>query len=477
MLKILPVRLLLISFLLIGLTTYAEMSSKAYPKFFPVPIKYSDWKSVRAQKVQTPNFLSSIKDPDTGYDIWRLGGTAEEMGGEVDHPHGNGSITLPHAQHYYSQTNPANSNETYALGSAGRNKAFAALWRLKDKRLVAWVPSPNPESDIAQRQLLWDKNKPNVYWFNEANKLIRVELDLEKYSAKAKVWDTFSGYESITFGLGSGGFSDDGSRIALVGRKTDRKSENDAVILSYLVNMREITAKKTIKEKDGEFLDWAGVDPTGEYIVFDDPSMGENTWVLPFNLQGAPRILYKHNKHSDFVVDNSGKSWIVFGNWQGVFASKLASPELKRIWPKLDIADPKKYDGSEVSLPSGESASGHISRVSAVKGVVLLSRNEDGGLYFMNIDRPGESLYVGNTRHGKRPQNHPLSKASWGVDSNGEVVSSDGGKDYYREPRASASASGKFIFFVSDYHIYGTKYASAPTPKAYLNMIELKVSR
>ena len=469
-----PIKLVFISLLALVLTDlYAEISSKAYPTYFPKPVKYSEWQSAQAQDMKTPNFLSAIRDPDTGYQTWRLGGSAEEMGNSVKHPNGNGSITLTHAQHYYSQTNPANLNETFAIGSAGRSKAFAALWRLKDKKLVAWVPSPNPETNIAQRQLLWDKNNYNVYWYAEANKLIRVELNLENYFAKSKIWDIFPKYESITFGLGSGDFSDDGSKIVLVGKQTSEKLSNDKVILSYLVDTKEIIAEKKIKEKDGDVLDWAGVDPTGEYIVFNDPSKSETTWVLPFNLKGIPRILYKHIKHSDFVVDGSGNAWIVFGNWQGVFASKLANPELKRVWPKLDIVDSEKYDGSQVSLPSGESASGHISRVSSVKGLVLLSRNEDGGLYFINIDQPGDSLYVGNTRHGKRPVNHPLSKADWGVDSNGEVVSSDGGKDYYREPRASASSSGKFLFFVSDYHIYGTKYASDPNPVAYLNLIEL----
>lgn len=464
--------ILLVSLVLINLS--AEYSFKTYPKYFPTPVNSTIWHASQARDIQTPKFLSFVDDPDTNNKVWRLGGAADEMGGAIEHPDGNGSITLTHAQHFYSQTNPANLNETFAIGSAGRNHNYAALWRLKDKKLVAWVPSPKTENDIAQRQLLWDKKSPNVYWYVDANKLIRAELNLLDFSSKLIVWDNFPEYESITFGLGEGNFSDDGSKIVLVGKSKTRQHSNDYVILSYRVHTKKIISKLPIKEKEGVILDWAGVDPTGEFIVFNEPSRGNNTWVLPFNLKGTPRLLYKHTKHSDFVVDKNGKSWIVFGNWQGVFASKLSDPELKRIWPELNIVDIKKYNGSNGLLSTGQSASGHISRVSSITGFVLVSRNEDGGLYYINIDKPGESIYAGNTRHGKRPADSPLSKADWGVDVNGEVVSSDGGKDYYREPRASASSSGKYIFFVSDYHVYGTNYSSNPVPKAYLNMIELK---
>jgi len=463
--------ILIIASVIISLN--AEMPFKIYPEYFPAPIKNVDWHASQAKKISTPRFLSSVSDPDTANQVWRLGGSAEEMGGILEHPDGNGSITLTHAQHFYSQTNPANLNETFALGSAGRNHNYAALWRLKDKKLVAWVPSPRAENGIAQRQLLWDKNNKNVYWYTDSNKLFRVELNLNNYSANSRIWDIFPDYESITFGLGSGDFSDDGSKIVLVGKLKINNAANDYVILSYLVNQKKISSKMTIKEKEGVILDWAGVDPTGEFIVFNEPSRGNSTWVLPFNLEGKPRLLYKHTKHSDFVVDKNGDSWIAFGNWQGVFVSKLSDSNLKRIWPELNTVDIEKYDGSNGLLLTGESASGHISRVSSIAGLVLVSRNEDGGLYYINIDKPGEIIYVGNTRHGKRPKNSPLTKADWGVDSNGEVVSSDGGKDYYREPRASASSSGKYIFFVSDYHVYGTNYLSNPVPKAYLNMIEL----
>ena len=421
-----------------------------------------------------PDFLASIKDPDTSHFVWRLGGSANEMGNKVPHPNGSHRITLTHGQHFYSRTNPVNINETYALGSAGRGTRYAALWRLSDKQLVAWVPTANPESSSPQRQLLWDKNHHNVYWYTEGNRLIRVELNFKTHAvSRSRIWDQFSRYQSISFGLGEGDFSDDGERLVIIA-KNNKKSE-DYTLISYLVNNKTRLASKIIHEVDGRPLNWAGVDPTGKHIVFDFPAKGKGTWVLPFNLIGKPRRLYKHMKHSDFVVDNQGQSWIVFGNWQGVFASKLSSPLLKRVWPSLvNIPQPENYDGSTRISDISESASGHFSRISALAGHVLLSRNEDGGLYIINISDPGKAAYVGNTGHGKRPKNDPLPKEAWGVGSHGEVVNSKGKKDYYREPRGSASASGRYLFFVSDYHVHGKNYASKHEFKAYLNMIEIK---
>lgn len=262
--------ILLVSLVLINLN--AEMPFQTYPKYFPAPDKNVNWRASQAKDIQTPKFLSSVNDPDTAYKVWRLGGSSEEMGGILEHPDGNGSITLTHAQHFYSQTNPTNSTETFAIGSAGRNHNYAALWRLSDKKLVAWVPSPKNENDIAQRQLLWDKKIPNVYWYVDANKLMKVELNFVDSSARSLVWDVFPKYESITFGLGGGDFSDDGSKIVLVGKPRKRKDSNDFVILSYLVNTKKIISKMAIKEKEGVILDWAGVDPSGAYIIFNEPS-------------------------------------------------------------------------------------------------------------------------------------------------------------------------------------------------------------
>ncbi len=445
-------------------------------------IQYKNWTASYASNIRAPSFLTSTKDPDTAHTVWRLGGSATEMGNKVPHPNGNQRITLTHAQHFYSRTNPTNSNETYALGSAGRGTSYAALWRLSDKQFVAWIPSAHPQSSSQQRQLLWDKNQHNVYWYTDGNRLIRVELNLKTHTVfQSHVWDQFSNYQSISLGLGEGDFSDDGERLVIIAKhknKSKNKNKNkleDYTLISYLVKTKTRLATKTIHEVGGRPLNWAGVDPTGQYIVFDFPAQGKGTWVLPFNLTGKPRRLYKHMKHSDFVVDKQGQSWIVFGNWQGVFATQLSSPLLKRVWPSLvNIPQPENYDGSTRISDISESASGHISRISALTGHVLLSRNEDGGLYVINISDPGRIAYVGNTRHGKRPKSDPLTKEAWGVDSHGAVVNSKGKKDYYREPRGSASASGRYIFFVSDYHVHGKSYASKHEFKAYLNMIETK---
>lgn len=120
-------------------------------------------------------------DPDTGFKVWRLGGSAAEMQQQCPHPDGEEAITLLHAQHFYSRTSPTNRSETHAIGSGGQGKPYAALWRLSDKRLVAWVPTAAPEAHLQQRQLLWDRQADNVYWFTEGKRLMRARIDFKTY--------------------------------------------------------------------------------------------------------------------------------------------------------------------------------------------------------------------------------------------------------------------------------------------------------
>ena len=147
---------------------------------------------------------------------------------------------------------------------------------------------------------------------------------------------------------------------------------------------------------------------------------------------------------------------------------------MKRVWPTfVQVENPAVFDGSSSVSPITLSASGHISRLSSLPGFVLVSRNIDGGLYYLNIDRPSVTHYVGNSHHGKRLSTDVASKTALGVDINGEMVATNGKQDYLREPRASASSSGRYIFFVSDYHIHENNYAAKPELMAYLNMIDL----
>lgn len=459
---------------LLSTNVRAKGLSTSYPDYFPDKVSYENWHLNK--KVTAPKFLASIIDPDTHFRIWRLGGSAKEMGSKIIHPDGNEQIAITHGQHFYSRVNPTNKDETYAIGAAGRGTSYAALWRLSDKQFVAWVPTANPEANLQQRQIIWDKNQTNIYWFTEASKLVRVTLDLDRYKViKYEIWAKFPEYEYITFGYGEGDFSDSGKQLILVGKGESKGIENNTLI-AYQVKKKQIKATKVIPHANSRQLDWAGVDPTGEYIVFNRPDQGRSTWVLPFNLSGKPRMLYKHMKHSDFVIDKKGQPWIVFGNWQGIFATQLSKSFLKRIWPTyLNVGDPEKYDGEENISPIEDTASGHVSRVAGVPGMVLISRNMDGGFYFINIDDPEKTMYIGNSYHGKPFTKANGSEDKWGVDSTGEPVGLNGRQDYLREPRGSVSASGKYIFFVSDYHVH-EDYSIKPRLKAYLNMIELSRS-
>ncbi|MGB1009751.1 MAG: hypothetical protein ACPGVP_08525, partial [Thiolinea sp.] len=425
-------------------------------------IPFAQWQDAIPAPMNTPPYQSYQTDTDTGHNVWRLGGSGAEMGGVLNYPDGNGALGILHGQHFYSKVSPVNSDETYVLGAGGQNQRYAALWKLASRELVAWVPAADPELHVEQRHLMWDRRLPNVYWYTQANQLMRATIDFSNYRVSTEVWDTFTEYEHITLGYGEGNFSDDGERLVITGKSA---SDPYVYFTPYEVNQRTRYPWRQVTSPTQPEFDWAGVDPTGQYILFNRREPNRQTIVVPFNSAATaePKVVYEHMKHSDFVIDKQGEVWIVYGNWQGLHASRLSDGFDKRVWPA----------GPNVEADQYVTMSGHVARVKDIPGLVLVSRHYDGGLYYINIDQPGYSIYLGNSRHGRSPLGSDANGQSAynGVDENGEVTF------YKREPRGAVSASGKQVFFAADYQVYlknGEGYQPEPEwCRAYLNMIDI----
>lgn len=406
--------------------------------------------------LSAPPFAGFKLDPDTGFKVWRLGGSAAEMHQQCPYPDGEAAITPLHAQHFYSRTSPTNRSETHAIGSGGQGKPYAALWRLADKQLVAWVPSADPAAHIQQRQLLWDKQADNVYWFTEGKRLMRASIDFKTYQTRTEVWDTFPAFAYVTFGFGEGNFSDDGQRLVLAGAAQDGSG---IYLQPYEVARKQALPWRKVADHEADF-DWGSVDPTGEYVVFAQHAPQEATLVVPFveAATAKPRTLLDDVKHSDLVLDAEQQAWWVYGNWRGLFAVRLKDAHAQRIWPEQGEA----------------SASGHVARIADKPGWVLLSRDQNGGLYQVDMSGKQPTRYVGNSQQGRGPRqaNTKQTARPWGVTHEGEVTT------YKREARAASSASGRYVFFVSDYHAHARPnggYDPEPEPgTAFLNMIELE---
>jgi hypothetical protein len=181
-------------------------------------------------------------------------------------------------------------------------------------------------------------------------------------------------------------------------------------------------------------------------------------------------------KHSDFVLDHYGDSWLVNSDWRGIFASRLKDGRVKKIWPRaeelIEKGKSKSLDGKPVDKPPYVTMSGHISRVSSIPGLILVYRHFDGGMYFIDIDEPEWTSYAGNAYLGPRApegKNGRMESQPWGITSQGEVTW------YYREPRASSSQSGEFIFFNSDFGYYDN-YSPEPPLKAFTHIIDMNSS-
>ena len=438
----------------------------------PPAVDYSQWRTTAPVSLRQPAMAAAVTDPGTGYRVWRLGGSEAEMHRALPYPDGEGALTPQHRQHFYSRIVATNKDETHIIGSAGHKGGYAALWRMADKKLVKWVPTGKKNSvdgaldHFAVRGLLWDQHHSHVYWYTDANRLLRASINFANYQVSTEVWDTFPAYDYITIGLGEGEFSDDGSKLVLVGSQRTSAASPETII-AYDVSRKRSVGTRTIPPYEDTSLNWAGVDPTGQYLIFDQPTDlrehgGIWTWVVPWdNINATSRLVYTHKKHSDFVVDKAGIPWLVYGNYQGVFAARLDQTFIKRVWPVSDTSPANAPGNAAYADHPFENGNGHISRVAGLPGTVLLGFNQHGGFYYVNIDEPGKTRHLGNARNG-------------GVDAHGETV---GDGRYLREPRASAANSGRYILFVTDYRYDGSVYDPATDGpyenKSYLNLIDL----
>lgn len=452
------------SFIVLASIAYKTQNqvNSVFPSWMPKPVSYEVWSAAVASEPDAPKFQDFILDQNTQRKTWRLGGSKDEM--HLEGTKNPEKMSLPHAQHFYSRTRPTNRTETYALGAAGKRSPYVALWDLKKHQFVAWLPAGQNEQHYQQRQILWDRHDENVYWFTQGNQLQRATIDFTTYATKVETWDTFAQFRYITFGYGEGNFSDDGERLVLAGEAKN----NTAIYQRYEVKQRKKHPIRLL-HNGKSITDWIGVDPTGQYIVYAQENP-QKTKQLPF-LPTAGRAsveLLDDVKHSDFVLDKQGEPWLSYGNWQGLFAIRVKDGYRKRIWPSL-LTDVDQVDCESVTC---ETASGHVSRVVGIPGMVLISRNIDGGLYYMNIDEPGMSAYAGNSYQGRAPKVLSKNKAELerlGVNEHGEVT------EYLREPRGSASQSGKYVFFASDYQYYRNRggYRPDQEERAFLNVIEV----
>ena len=235
-------------------------------------IPFAQWQDAIPAPMDTPSYLSHQVDSDTRHKVWRLGGSGAEMGGApgtaLEYPDGNGALGVLHGQHFYSKVSPVNSDETYVLGAGGQNQQFAALWKLDTYELVAWVPAAEKgkELHVEQRHLMWDRIKPNVYWYTQANELVRATINFNDYSVQTEIWDTFPEYEHITLGYGEGNFSDNGKRLVITAKSA---LDSYTYFIPYLAHKRKQLPRRQVTSPEQPEFDWAGVDPTGKYILFN----------------------------------------------------------------------------------------------------------------------------------------------------------------------------------------------------------------
>lgn len=377
-----------------------------------------------------PAFCTPVTDPQTGYVLARMGGTNSEMTTTFAMPAGS-SWDSDHGKHWYNTMPAVNCNDTLAISNA--RKGVAAVWDVQTMKHLGWAKAvgstSEPESSGPQRQVLWDKLDPLKYYFCSQNRIMSGTITrlpgppATISTVVAQVYQ-FTGYDMVSFGDTKGDLSRDNKRTTMVGKKNG--VTNAVTVIAFqldtltIAGTRDIADTWNVGDKVNRWDDFDGamVDPTGQYIVYDSGAAG--IFSLPWDSVGNASVPWTHvttaTRHGELVVGPDGVTpyWVRNSNMNGI---------------RRHVLSTVNNDGESVWTVGG--SDGHMSGIDGWPGKFTFSRYKDGGIYLFDMANPGYSYYLGNSRHYKK-------------DAVGEPW------DYGHQPKASMSATGRSIMFISD---------------------------
>jgi len=382
-----------------------------------------------------PAFCTPLSDPQTGYTLARLGGRQAEMTSAVAMPPG-ATWDSDHAKHWYSSMPAVNCNDTLAVSNA--RKGVAAIWDVQTLKLLGWGPAVGsttyPETTNTQRGVVWDKLNPLKYYFCTQNRIMACTITRQagppaSITTNVQQVYQFPGYDLISFGDTKGDISRDNIRTTLVGKKIG--VTNAVTVIAFNLDSLTIQGTRDItdvwntanKPNRWEDFDGAMVDPTGQYVVYDSGANG--IFSLPWSGIANPQTPWIHvtsaQRHGELVVDANGVPHSVRNsNQNGIMKHILSAP-----------------NDAGVQVWSVGGSDGHMSAVDQWPGKFIFSRYLDGGIYLFDLANPGYSYYLGNSRHYKVPP--AAGQPPTGIPAS-----------YGQQPKASISAAGRTIMFISD---------------------------
>ncbi len=334
---------------------------------------------------------------------------------------------------YYPKLNPFNADETKIMiyERGGRWHLFA-----RGGNYLGLLPVKKTQTDPQPR---WHPTDPNVlYWF-DANKVVQYNIATRKLVALA----TFAGYDFIT-NFDEGNFSKDARYLALAGRKWPWFGGLQEFFAYDFLTKQMLGAKIVATGKE---VDWVTISPSGKYmIVLVGTPHGEEQWQgldvyeLP-EVKYVARGYYPFSDHADLGYDGDGHEVYVTDNAESTYPDRKRHLEAYRLddgsmkdllgfdWGLSRLISCRAYDAPGWAIVSTYSKPEHYA-----EGKV---HPFDDEIFAVKLD---------GSREVRRVAHHRSQRFSVGDYSY---------NNYWDQPNAVPSRSGKYILFSSNWRELG----------------------
>ncbi len=334
---------------------------------------------------------------------------------------------------YYPKLNPFNADETKILiyERGGRWQLYA-----RTGAYLGLMPIKKTQTDPQPR---WHPSDPNLLLWFDANKIVQYDIAARKLIVLA----AFAGYDFVT-NFDEGNFSTDARRVALAGRKWP-----------WFGGLQEFFAYDLLEQKmlgekilgTGKEVDWLTVSPSGKYmVVLVGAPHGEGQWQgldvyqLP-ELKYIARGYYPFSDHADLGFDGEGNEVYVTDNAESTFPDRQRHLEAYRLdngskkdllgfaWGLSRLISCRNYDAPGWAIVSTYSKPEHYA-----EGKV---HPFDDEIFAVKLD---------GSREVRRIAHHRSQRFSAGDYSY---------NNYWDQPNAVPSRTGKYILFSSNWRELG----------------------
>lgn len=374
------------------------------------------------QQIEMPAVGKRFTDPATGVSALRL--TDARATGAA------GFVS------YYPKLNPFNADETLALvyERGGRWHLFS----VPDGNYLKQLPIRNVVTDPQPR---WHPLQPDsLFWFDGAYlKAMNV------LTGETRIVREFREYTFITcYDEGNFGVKDGNVVTMLAGRDWPagggdwRKGFGEMFI--YNVTMDSITSPRV--EITGVLLDWLSISPRGNFAVIEmaeghGSGQFEGVDVYDNSLKFINLSYYQYTDHADIGIDDAGREVYVTDNAEVTFPDRLRHIEA------YDLASSQRTDllGAHWGLSRLISA-----RCLAKPGWAIISTYGNPGLNADTSLVPFRdeifALRLNGSGEVRRIVQHRSQRFSAGDYTY---------NNYWDQPNAAVSVSGRFILFTSNW--------------------------